>query len=523
MRGLRLLLLAAVGAAGVAGAGAPVRAQQIARSPGPQSVAVTVYRAPYRPASEAIDLRWLNGYALVTERRRVTVPAGETDIRFEGVSGGILPESAIVTGLPSGVVEKNQDAWLLSPASLISATLGKRVHLKRTSKATGKVREMEAVVRSGPEGAVVIETADGVEALRCSGVSETLTYDQVPPRLSAKPTLSVRVRSPRAATATVTLSYLASEFDWQANYVAELAPDGKTMSLFAWLTLASNDDTSFVRAEALAVAGRLNRENVRARKAQAPPLVLRCWPSGTTTSDLVENQPELEEEILVSNRMMAFAPVMAAPPPPPPPPPEPPPPVVAQQEDLGDLKLYRIPIPVTVAAHSQKQVALLARQGVKVEAVDRVELYAADPRGALLVRRILTAKNVAADGLGLPLPSGSFALFAGGRARPLLLGRGAIEDKAVGEDVEIIVGRSSGVSVEATSLTPVGAKPTGEWELKATNSRSQPVTFEAQLETWGRPLTTQATLGKRFGRPLWRVTLAPGESATLRYTAAPSS
>jgi len=522
VRGPRLLFLAAAGAAAVASSGVPAGAQQIARSPGPQSVAVTVYRAPYRSASEAIDLRWLNGYALVTERRRVTVPAGESDIRFEGVSGGILPESAIVTGLPFGVVEKNQDAWLLSPASLISATLGKRVHLKRTSKATGRVREMEAVVRSGPDGAVVIETADGVEALRCSGTPETLTYDQVPPRLSAKPTLSVRVRSPRAATATVTLSYLASEFDWQANYVAEIAPDGKTMSLFAWLTLASNDDTSFVRAEALAVAGRLNRENVRARKAQAPPLVLRCWPSGTTTSDLVEHQPEPEEEIIVSEGLMAYAPPpepMMAPPPPPPPPP---PPVVAQQEDLGDLKLYRIPVPVTVAAHSQKQVALLARQGVKVEAVDRVELYAGDPRGALLVQRILKAKNVAAEGLGLPLPSGSFALFTGGRARPLLLGRGSIEDKAVGEDVEIIVGRSSGVSVEAVNLTPVGAKPTGEWELKATNSRSQPVIFEAQLETWGRPLTTQATLGKRFGRPLWRVTLAPGESATLRYTAPPS-
>ena len=524
MRGLRLLLLAAAGVAGVAGAGAPAWAQQIARSPGPQSVAVTVYRAPYRSASEAIDLRWLNGYALVTERRRVTIPAGESDIRFEGVSGGILPESAIVTGLPSGVVEKNQDAWLLSPASLISATLGKRVHLKRTSKVTGKVREMEAVVRSGPDGAVVIETADGVEALRCGGLSETLTYDQVPPRLSAKPTLSVRVRSPRAATATVTLSYLASEFDWQANYVAELAPDGKTMSLFAWLTLASNDDTSFVRAEALAVAGRLNRENVRARKAQAPPLVLRCWPSGTTTSDLVEYQPEPEEEIIVSNGLMEYpppppAPMMAPPPPPPPPPP----PVVAQQEDLGDLKLYRIPVAVTVAAHSQKQVALLARQGVKVEAIDRVELYAADPRGALLVQRILKAKNVVAEGLGLPLPSGSFALFTGGRARPLLLGRGAIEDKAVGEDVEIVVGRSSGVSVEAVNLTPVGAKPTGEWELKATNSRSRPVIFEAQLETWGRPLTTRETLGRRFGRPLWRVTLAPGESATLRYTAPPPS
>ena len=38
----------------------------------------------------------------------------------------------------------------------------------------------------------------------------------------------------------------------------------------------------------------------------------------------------------------------------------------ASQEELGDLKLYRIPEPVTVAAHSQKQVAFLERAGVPV-------------------------------------------------------------------------------------------------------------------------------------------------------------
>jgi hypothetical protein len=513
MRGACLLLAAAAAAALAASAAG---AQQIARSPGPQSVAVTVYRAPYRGASDPIDLKWLNGYALITERRRVSIPKGESDIRFEGVSGGILPESAIVTGLPGGVVEKNQDAWLLSPASLIDATLGKRVHLRRTSRATGKVREMEAVVRSGPDGAVVVETEGGVEALRCTGLAETLTYDQVPPRLSAKPTLSVRVRSPRAASATVTLSYLASEFDWQANYVAKLAPDGRTIDLFAWLTLASADDTSFVRADTQAVAGYLNRQNVRARKAQAPPLVLRCWPSGTTTSDLREYQPEREEEIVVSERNMDYPPVMAMAPPPPPPPPAPPP--MAQQEELGDLKLYRIPMPVTVAAHSQKQVALLARQGVKVEAIDRVELYAANPGGTVTARRILRTKNVPEQGLGLPLPSGGFTLFTGGRARPLLLGRGFIDDKAVGEDVEIVVGPSRAVQLVATSLSPPGQK-TGEWELKATNLRSEPVNLEVQLETWGRPVTTEATLTTRFGRPLWKLTLPAGESATLRYTA----
>src|SRR6185503_17567094 len=118
-------------------------------------------RAPHRAADTAIDLEWLEGYALISETRRISIPAGESEIRFEGVAGGILPQSAIVRGFPEGIVERNRDAYLLSPESLLDRSLGRRVHLRRTSGATGEVREQEAVIRSGAGGAVVLQTAEG--------------------------------------------------------------------------------------------------------------------------------------------------------------------------------------------------------------------------------------------------------------------------------------------------------------------------------------------------------------------------
>jgi hypothetical protein len=212
---------------------AAAAAQTIATSPAPESVDVTVYRDPGRPADREPMLRWLNGYALISERRQVTIPAGESDIRFEGVAGGILPQSAIVTGLPEGIVERNRDAYLLSPATLLDRSLGRRVHLRRTSRATGEVREHEAIVRSGAGGALVLETEGGFEALRCTGLAESVVYDRVPPGLSARPTLSVRARSSQPVTATVDLSYLATGFDWQANYVATLSPEVRFSSCHA--------------------------------------------------------------------------------------------------------------------------------------------------------------------------------------------------------------------------------------------------------------------------------------------------
>ena len=139
---------------------------------------------------------------------------------------------------------------LLSPGNLLDRSLGRRVHLRRTSRATGEVVEQEAVIRSGADGAVVLQTEDGIEALRCTGQSETLLFDEVPPDLSAKPTLSVRIRTREPIEATVTLSYLANGFDWQANYVATLSPAGDRIDLFAWLTLANGDETSFAAAQA---------------------------------------------------------------------------------------------------------------------------------------------------------------------------------------------------------------------------------------------------------------------------------
>jgi hypothetical protein len=129
----------------------PATAQTIATSPKADSVTLTVYRAPYR-GEAPINKNWPQGYALITETRTINIPAGESVIRFEGVSEGLFPETAIVTGLPKGVREKNRDARLLSPAGLVDAFLKREVKLSRTDKATGKTVEETAMVTAGPNG-----------------------------------------------------------------------------------------------------------------------------------------------------------------------------------------------------------------------------------------------------------------------------------------------------------------------------------------------------------------------------------
>jgi hypothetical protein len=494
-------------------AAAPALAQTVVTSPAPDRVAVTVYRDPHRPAERAPNLHWLNGYALISETRQVQLPAGETELRFEVVAGGILPQSAIVRGLPDGIVERNRDAYLLSPATLVDRSLGRRVHLRRTSRATGAVTEQEAIVRSGAGGAVVIESEAGVEALRCTGLAETLLHDGVPAGLSARPTLSVRARSRAPVTATVTLTYLSSGMDWQANYVATLSEDESRMDLFAWLTLASMDETSFVAADTQAVAGRLNRAYVQPQRSEGGPLILRCWPHGTT-SDIAEEGGVGEQIVVTGSRMrMADAP--------PPPPPPPPPAMVAgfamqaQQEELGDLKLYRIPEPVTVAAKSQKQVALLPRTDIAVRLVYRLRFHPVAQTFSAPAQRVLVTRNRSTEGLGLPLPAGGLMLFDSGNIRPILLGRGTVRDYAVGEDVEAVLGAATGVRATLTPLARTASELS--YSLVVTNDRPRPVRFEAELVEGDHRLRADVRLARRNGMPLWSVTVPANGTATLRY------
>ena len=118
-----------------------VAAQGVVTSSAPEKVSVSVYRDPERGGGGELHLATLSGFALISETRTIDLPAGEAEVRFEGVADGMIAVSAIVTGLPGGTVEKNRDAALLSPASLVDGSLGNRVMLRRTDRATGAVRD----------------------------------------------------------------------------------------------------------------------------------------------------------------------------------------------------------------------------------------------------------------------------------------------------------------------------------------------------------------------------------------------
>lgn len=485
-------------------------------SSAPDTLSVTIYRNPERGAGGLV-LDQLGGFALVTETRRVALPAGEARLRFEGVADGIIATTAIVAGLPGGVVEKNRDAQLLTPAGLIEAALGGDVMLIRTNRKTGKAVNVPARVIAGPDGGALLRTAGGVEALHCGGGPERIVFDRAPKGLTATPTLSVLTHSASPVTAEVTLAYLARGFDWAANYVASVRPDGRTLDLTGWVTLANGGLVGFPRAQTQVVAGRLNAELLAFERSRNGRLRTVCWPMATTKSSPLrrwtpqqEQKRAMMEGDIMLTAMRVPAPSAMAPPPPPPPPP----PGIAA-EGLGDLKLYRIPHPTTVSARGQKQVLLLEQSGVPFERRHRFRVAASDTYGALPATLQLRAFNLASAHLGVPIPSGTVAVVDSAHGRPMLAGQADVADSAVGETLKLDVAQSADVTLALTG-------PNQARIATLRNASPRAVTAVLQLVDDPNARIVHATrrAGREDGLATWIVALAPGATREIRYAVA---
>jgi len=529
MRAYPLLVgLSLMAASGIVfGAAAEVLAEP------PSDLIVTVYRAPYRD-SGSIDLNDLNGFALVTETRLVRLPAGVSRVRFEGVADGIEPSSALITGLPGKVIEKNRDARLLSPSALIASAVGKPVELLRTNRKTGTTQRSPGTILSDAEGGVVFKTEAGIEALRCSGMPETFDFEPAAD-LSARPTLSVEVSTPNAVTRQVTLSYLARGFDWAADYTATLSQDGKHLDLGAWVTLANSNGVGFPEARAQVVAGKVNRENDEVEPIDiGGPILAQCWPRGSTSDQPMILREEYRSRMFmksVAAQSPAPAPMLED--------------VIVtgarkvQQEQLGDLKLYRLPTRTTLASRQSKQVRLMDQSGIPVDAIYGADLATGypQPESTGAAHRLLRTKNAVANHLGLPLPSGSVAVFGSYNAERLLEHESGLRDTAVDEDVQIDMGESSDVQVSATpeetrvdsahaKLLPLvpgvmlrSVKVDHVERVEVSNARAAGIDFELRLRLaeGARIVRADHLLGTKNGRPIFRFKVPAKQTVTVRF------
>ena len=512
-------------------------------SPRPDSVSVTIYR----------DL-----FALVTETRTVDLPEGAVTLSFDGVVETLLPASVVLAETGRELEERNYDYDELTPNRLFQKSIGEKVILTRTLPGSGQVKQVEAVVIAAGIGGITFRTAEGNEALHCSGVPEHVTFAKIPDELHTRPRLSVRLAAGPAGKRTVKLSYLAHGFVWKSDYVARINERGDRMNLQGWVTLRNLTNANLRDAQVQVVAGKLNlldeddggtslfgdtedvddQNDLRNRREDAlddfeqelerssdPALRLfsGCFPIqdrrlryamaaaapiGVVSADDIGSF-DLQEVVVTGLRASQ-----------------------ALAEGLGDYHLYRIPWTTDLNARQTKQVVFLRKRTVKVEAFYQAIVDADDPDEdvtMIVPKLVLGLENRKSFGLGEALPEGIFRLYEPGDERDVFLGEGWIDDVSVGAPEEIVVAGAIDLSLDFKIEDRGETQGDGEAvvneadaAIRIANAKGVPVTVEIRQQTgyfmgqMSIPTASRRPF-RKHGDFAWRIRVPPNADGTLTY------
>lgn len=403
--------------------------------------------------------------ALITEVRKVNVPAGRSVIAFEGVSDLIIPQSMILREFTGLTLERNFDYDLLSKTSLFENAVGEFVTLTRFDAASGAVVDQSAEIISARRDTGVVMKVNGkLETLSCSGLTERVSFGAGAGGLSAKPVMSVQVSAQAAGEQEVVISYLTSGLGWRADYRADLkAPleDKPTAtreaSLLAWLTLTNDTAKDYSDVPLAIIAGDLNRD--RDTRAAAPPkpyLQGQCYPIGSTKTGISQGRfavgattsyfgggpelppgapmPEMASAYAMSDEVIVTGARK-----------------MAREENVGDYKLYRVPGLVSVKPYQTKQIAFLDEASVEMRAYFKLDIYGFNDRTKPAPLTLAyDLNNDREEGLARALPKGTFRIFDRRiNGQTIYLGESRIENKAVDEEVELVIDQSFNVLVKS--------------------------------------------------------------------------
>lgn len=220
-----------------------------------------------------------NGLAAIRDTRRLALPAGLSRLAFADLVPTLRPKSAtlLASGSDLQIRERNFEFNLLTPASLVDASLGMAVRIKSDegrpekagtlasvpllnprmrsdAKPLERIAKLASAYVQAPDPRVVVASADGFHPIRPA----ELAFAAVPSVLRASPTLLQDVSLTDSAPRDWTLLYTATDFTWTANYVVTVSPDGTHLDLDVFATVKNGGGVTLADTSLQLLAGQPN-------------------------------------------------------------------------------------------------------------------------------------------------------------------------------------------------------------------------------------------------------------------------
>ncbi len=428
-----------------------------------------------------------DGRLFVRDRRQVDLQAGENRLALEGIDPTLQMESVLLrpvdgeASLPLTGLRLDHD--LVTSRRLLETHVGKTLPLRR-SLGNGKQETVTAeILAATPEPVLRIEGQ--IE----TGIHGVLLYPSIPDTLQLTPHLSLSTRTTKPATRTVELCYLSRGPRWQADYVAELSSDTRTLQLESRATLDNRSDTLYRDAKLTLMAGSPARPQPLARRAML------------LESDMVANAP-----------------------------PE------ASREAILTGHLYHLPGRTTLAPQQRLQLPLMPARRLPVTLEYRFDApmqglwppaEEATPRHAAL---ILHLNNSPSDADAEPLPAGTLRLYRSHAEALQLLGEPNLSDTPVGGSAELPLGEAFDVTAKRQPLefTPLKRESNNRtlrqaesrWQLELHNGGDKSVTthlVEHFQGGWEILESSHPYKQESASSAGWQIEIPPGARITMTY------
>jgi hypothetical protein len=379
-----------------------------------------------------------SNFGLVREIRSVDLAQGMNALEFRDVAAQIQPETVHVKSLVDEqslrIFEQNYRYDLLSPWTLLSKYVGKKIKVVRWNEKTNKDEEIEAEVLANQDG-VVLKIGGEITY----GMPGRLVFPELPANLVSKPTL-VWMLGSTLAKQRLEVSYLTRDITWKSDYVLVVDDGDAKGDLQGWVTLNNRTGTSYDNAKLKLVAG-----DVR-----------KLAPADTDYDGVGdEEQP------------MAQAP---------PPPPE------FKEEGFFEYHLYTLSQPTSVKDNEQKQISLLEAKGItlKKQLIFRgTDYWYRNSYGQVASNQkigvFLDIENKEQNKLGIALPKGIVRVYKADKSgAKQFIGEDSIDHTPRDEKVRIKMGEAFDVvgDRKQTDWKHLGACTSeSAWEISLRNHK----------------------------------------------------
>ncbi len=354
---------------------------------------------------------------LIKDSRRLSLPAGVTQLKFSEVAAKIMPQTVHIKSLSDPkhlqILEQNYEYDLLTPQKLLEKFVGKEITILKDNV------EVPIMILSVNQG-IVYKLGGRI----FTGQPHNLIFPNIPNNLISYPTLIWLLENRGIAPHKLEATYLTQGISWRADYVAVLDSKDKLLDLSGWVTLDNQSGASYQNARLKLVAGNVNR--VIERRG---------------TADAVRALSELSAK-------PAAAPF--------------------SEESFFEYHLYSLQRATTIKENQTKQVSLLSADGVPItkQYVYRgSQQYFRSRLGTSVsnqkIEVYVDIANKKENNLGMPLPRGTVRVYKADSDGSLqFMGEDRIDHTPKDEAIKIKMGDAFDI---------VGQRKQTDWRKLADN------------------------------------------------------